>query len=199
MVKMLLWVLQFCLGLLVANAGEWFIHRYLLHGLGKNPGSFWAYHICEHHHIAWKLSMLDPGYKKWPTCWNSQAKELLVLFSILILNTPFFWLLNGYAWGIYVSVIVYYFLHRHAHCHSGWAKIYLPWHYQHHLINSDANWCITHPLFDYLMKRVKYVYARDLESVYELNKYGFENAEFFMDTSYFAFNWSALEHDKLKK
>ncbi len=54
-------------------------------------------------------------------------------------------------------------------------------------------------LFDYLMKRVKYVYARDLESVYDLNKYGFENAEFFMDTSYFAFNWHALEHDKLKK
>ena len=49
------------------------------------------------------------------------------------------------------------------------------------------------------MKRVKYVYARDLESVYELKKYGFENAEFFMDTSYFAFNWKALEHEKLKK
>ncbi len=54
-------------------------------------------------------------------------------------------------------------------------------------------------LFDYLMKRVSYVYARDLESVYELKKYGFENAEFFMDTSYFAFNWHALENEKLKK
>lgn len=54
-------------------------------------------------------------------------------------------------------------------------------------------------LFDYLMKRVKYVYARDLESVYQLNKYGFDNAEFFMDTSYFAFNWKVLRQDKLKK
>jgi len=54
-------------------------------------------------------------------------------------------------------------------------------------------------LFDYLMKRVKYVYARDLESVYELKKYGFENAEFFMDTSYFAFSWQELENKKLKK
>jgi hypothetical protein len=54
-------------------------------------------------------------------------------------------------------------------------------------------------LFDYLMKRVKYVYARDLESVYELKKYGFEDAEFFMDTSYFAFNWQELENKKLKK
>jgi hypothetical protein len=58
---------------------------------------------------------------------------------------------------------------------------------------------INKKLFNYLMKRVKYVYARDLESVYELNKYGFENAEFFMDTSYFAFNWHALKNEKLKK
>jgi len=49
------------------------------------------------------------------------------------------------------------------------------------------------------MKRVKYVYARDLESVYELKKYGFEGAEFFMDTSYFAFDWKRLEQDKLKR
>ncbi len=72
-------------------------------------------------------------------------------------------------------------------------NIYLMWGIQ--VPKKDLN----KKLFDYLMKKVKYVYARDLESVYELNKYGFENAEFFMDTSYFAFNWKALEHDKLKK
>ena len=149
---MLLWGLQFCLGLLVANAGEWFIHRYLLHGLGKHQGSFWAYHIYQHHHIAGQLNMLDPGYQKWPSLWNSQAKELLVLCCIFILNTPFFSLLNGYAWGITISIVSYYFLHRKAHTDINWAKTYLPWHYQHHLVNSDANWCISYPLFDYLMK-----------------------------------------------
>ena len=150
--KMLLWGLQFCLGLLVANGGEWLIHRYLLHGLGKHPSSFWAYHISEHHYIAWKLNMRDPGYEKLPILWNSQAKELLVLFCILFLNAPFFYMLNGYAWGIYVSVCAYYLLHRQAHIDSDWAKKHLPWHYQHHLINCDANWCITHPFFDYLMR-----------------------------------------------
>jgi hypothetical protein len=53
---------------------------------------------------------------------------------------------------------------------------------------------------------VKYIYARDLDSVYGLEKYGFSNlsdslqgVEFFMDTSYFAFDWDKLKNEKLKK
>ncbi len=146
------WAMQFIFGLLAANAGEWFIHRYFLHGLGQNPQSFWAYHLYEHHTVARHNDMLDTGYQKWPKLWNSQAKEWLVLICILILNLPFFWLANGYAWAIFFSVFIYYFLHRQAHCQRDWAKNSLPWHYRHHLLNDNANWCITHPLFDYLMK-----------------------------------------------
>lgn len=47
---MMIWSLQFCVGLLVANAGEWCMHRYLLHYYGKRAGSFWAYHWEEHHY-----------------------------------------------------------------------------------------------------------------------------------------------------
>ncbi len=31
------------LGLLWANAGEWAIHKYVLHGLGRRKGTFWAF------------------------------------------------------------------------------------------------------------------------------------------------------------
>lgn len=48
-------------------------------------------------------------------------------------------------------------------------------------------------LFNYLLNRTNHIYARDLESVYELKKYGFENAEFFMDTSFFAFEWNKIK------
>jgi len=147
-----MWVLQFCLALLIANAGEWAMHKYILHGLGKQPNSIWAYHLYEHHLIARRLNMLDPGYQKWPTFWNSQAKELLVLISILIVNIPFFWWANGYAWGMSFAVISYYLLHRQAHRNINWAKHYLPWHYLHHTKNSNANWCISYPLFDYIMQ-----------------------------------------------
>lgn len=87
---MLLWGLQFCLGLLVANAGEWFIHRYLLHGLGKHPDSFWAYHIYQHHHIAGQLNMLDPGYKKRPYLWNIVRQKNYWCWAVFCYSTrPF--------------------------------------------------------------------------------------------------------------
>lgn len=145
------WFLQFLLGLLIANAGEWLIHRYLLHGLGHQADSFWAYHLYEHHAVAKKFNMFDPGYKKWPKSWNSQAKEGLVLAGILALNLPFFWWANGYACAIYASVVIYSIVHRKAHCDQQWAKAYLPWHHYHHLHNEQSNWCISYPLFDYLI------------------------------------------------
>jgi hypothetical protein len=147
-----MWILQFFLGLLVANAGEWLMHRYLLHYCGKHSDSFWAYHWQEHHYVARQLDMVDPGYNKWPIRWNTQAKECLTLTSILLINLPFFWWMNGYACGLYLSVILYYLLHRQAHLNSRWAKAYLPWHYDHHMYDSNFNWCVTYPFFDYVMK-----------------------------------------------
>ncbi len=58
---------------------------------------------------------------------------------------------------------------------------------------------INNRLFKYLMNRVNYVYARDLESVYELKKYWFENAEFFMDTSYFAYEWKSVNEKNVRQ
>lgn len=58
---------------------------------------------------------------------------------------------------------------------------------------------INKKLFKYLMNKVDYVYARDLESVYELKKYWFENAEFFMDTSYFAYDWKSVNEKNIRQ
>ena len=35
-------------GLVYVNAGEWFLHKYVLHRMGKRPGSFWRYHWYHH-------------------------------------------------------------------------------------------------------------------------------------------------------
>ena len=148
----MMWLLQFCIGLLFANAGEWFMHRYILHYLGKHRDSLWAYHLYEHHYVAYQSDMIDKGYQKLPYLWNTQMKEALTLIIILIVHSPFFWLANGFAWGVYFSIFAYYFLHRQAHLRPYWAKKYLPWHYDHHFVNSNANWCVTYPLFDYLLQ-----------------------------------------------
>lgn len=42
-------------------------------------------------------------------------------------------------------------------------------------------------LFKNMLKRTKHIFARDMETVNELKTYGFNNTEFFMDTSYFAY------------
>lgn len=149
---------QVILGLLYANAGEWLMHKYILHALGKNRQSFWAYHWHEHHAVCAKNAMLDPGYRSLTlTIWNAQTKELSVLAGIVLLHLPLFLLFPLFTGAVYASLILYYYKHRKAHLNPAWAKQHLRWHYDHHLgDNCDANWCVTWPWFDYLMgTRVK--------------------------------------------
>lgn len=144
--------LLFLLGLLVANAGEWSIHKYILHGLGKDKNSIWAYHWREHHEICFKNAMIDEGYRHVSLKWNSQSKEWAFMLLAVLSQLPFIDIAFWYVMGVYLSIAVYYYLHRKSHTEPNWARQYLPWHYDHHLGSvPDANWCITYPLFDYLM------------------------------------------------
>ncbi len=43
-------------------------------------------------------------------------------------------------------------------------------------------------LFTHIMKKTKRIFARDMETIHELKAYWYNNAEFFMDTSYFAYD-----------
>lgn len=52
-------------------------------------------------------------------------------------------------------------------------------------------------LFNFLLKRTKKVFARDEETVHELKHYGYPHAEFFMDTSYFAYDWKKVPKQSL--
>ena len=155
---MLILAIQFILGLLYANAGEWLMHKYILHALGKNRHSFWAYHLLEHHAVCISNSMLDPGYQNITlTAWNTQTKELVVLAGIVLLHVPLCLIFPAFTSAVYVSLGLYYYKHRKAHLDRDWAKRHLRWHYEHHLGgNSSANWCVTWPWCDYLMgTRVK--------------------------------------------
>lgn len=140
------------LGFLVENAGEWFSHRYILHALGKTPGSIWSYHWHEHHRVCRQNGMIDPGYRESPMRWNTQGKEVLFLLVVIVLHAPFIYLIPGYVTGMYIALACYYYKHRRAHLEPEWGKVHLPWHWEHHMgKNSDANWCITWNWFDRLM------------------------------------------------
>ncbi len=152
-------ILEILLGMLYVNAGEWFMHKYILHGLGRNPRSFWAYHLTDHHAVCQKTAMLDPGYEQLSlTTWNTQTKEFVVMFLIVIFHLPLLYFIPWFTCAVYASLMLYYYKHRKAHLDQAWAIKHLRWHYEHHLgANDGVNWCVTWPWFDYLMgTRIKY-------------------------------------------
>lgn len=51
-------------------------------------------------------------------------------------------------------------------------------------------------LFNYLLKRTTKVFARDMDSVKELKNHWYDNVEWFMDTSYFAYDWKDIKKEE---
>lgn len=148
------------LGLLASNAGEWLIHKYVLHGLGRSKKSFWAFHWHEHHNAARRNGMRDEAYEKpLSSGWNPQSKELAALIAGGLLQVPLFPFAPFFVGTVWFSMARYYRVHRRAHLDPAWAREHLPWHVDHHMgRNQDANWCVTHPFFDNVMKtRTPYV------------------------------------------
>lgn len=157
---------QFVLGLAYANVGEWLFHRYVLHGLGRNPRSFWAYHWYEHHAVCLAHDMIDPGYQRIDfSSWNTQTKELIVLTAFVLGHMPLIFVSPMFVVALYASIATYYYRHRKAHLDPQWARQHLRWHYEHHLCGThSANWCVTWPWCDYLLgTRIK----SDLPSCWE--------------------------------
>jgi sterol desaturase/sphingolipid hydroxylase (fatty acid hydroxylase superfamily) len=149
----------FAVGLLASNAAEWFLHRRVLHELGRDKKGFWSFHWHEHHREARRNGFLDPHYQRSPLGWHSQGKELAALVGVAAAVTPLWPLAPGFVLGSYFSAWRYYRLHKRAHLDPAWAREHLPWHYDHHMgPNQDANWCVTHPLWDHVMgTRIPYV------------------------------------------
>jgi hypothetical protein len=148
------------IGLFVANAGEWWIHKHILHGLGKDRKSFWSFHWHDHHAKARKHEMVDDQYTSTLLAWEPQTKELVALGAAMLAHAPLFPLMPFYVGTMWYSAVKYYQVHKRSHLDEEWAKEHLPWHYDHHMgKDQNANWCVTHPWFDHVMgTRKKYQY-----------------------------------------
>jgi hypothetical protein len=140
------------IGLLATNAGEWFFHKYVLHGLGRNKRSAWAFHWHEHHREARHHDMVDPHYERRLLGWHAQSKEALALLGAGIAHLPLFPVAPFYVGTVWYSLWYYYSVHKKAHQDPGWAREHLPWHVDHHMgPDQHANWCVSRPWFDILM------------------------------------------------
>jgi hypothetical protein len=145
-------MLSFALGLLYSNAGEWLIHKYVLHGLGRRKASMWSYHWHEHHKNARRNSHIDPDYERSVFAWNAQGKEALGVAALALVHLPLLPVAPLFVAAVELSAARYYRVHKRAHQDAGWARAHLPWHYDHHMgPNQDANWCVSWPWFDWIM------------------------------------------------
>jgi hypothetical protein len=151
-------------GLAYANVGEWLVHKYMLHGLGRKKTSMWSYHWHEHHRAARKNAHIDPDYERSVFQWNAQGKEALGLALIAVTHAPLFPIFPWFVATVELSAARYYYVHKRAHQDPGWARKHLPWHYDHHMgPDQDANWCVTWPWFDWVMGTRKKFVGTDRE------------------------------------
>jgi hypothetical protein len=140
------------IALAYTNISEWLIHKYWLHGLGKNKQSFWSFHWHEHHREARKHDMYDPQYVRSVFGWSPQGKEVLALVGGAVAVAPLLPIAPFFTVTVWYRTLRYYQMHKKAHLDPAWAKEHLPWHYDHHMgKDQNANWCVTHPWFDHVM------------------------------------------------
>lgn len=167
----------FIAGLMVANAFEWVAHKYILHGVHrkgqvryspvpKSMKSHW-----EHHREVRKTLFADYGYieglKNWRT--RNEIASLIVVAGIS--GLVFLPLSKSMSVAVIYSACNYFYIHRRAHLEPNWAKRKIPWHYDHHMnSNQDANWCVTKPWFDYIL-RTRVVSSLDLQEQNPLGIY----------------------------
>ena len=153
-------------GIVYANFVEWFVHRFVLHGLGRKKTSLWSFHWHEHHKKARRHEMLDDQYdgaslllSLWRRERTAKTKEVIGLLLGCVLHLPLIVVAPWFTLTVWASAANYYRVHRRAHLDLAWAVRHLPWHVDHHMgKDQDANWCVTWPLMDWLLgTRVRYL------------------------------------------
>jgi len=145
-------MLQILLGILIANFQEWWIHKFLLHGRGKNKRSIWHFHWA-HHNIVRTSEGYDDTYLT-----GGYIKEKLSLAFVAGLHSPIVLYYPTMAVTMGAYLLAYYFIHMKTHIDPNWARKWVPWHWDHHMgRNQDKNWCIVFPLCDIIFgTREKY-------------------------------------------
>ncbi|ATO18941.1 hypothetical protein BS636_04330 [Acinetobacter sp. LoGeW2-3] len=148
----------FIAGLVVANAFEWFAHKYVLHGIHRKgqtrfspiPRSMRSH--WEHHREVRKAEFSDYGYVEGLQNWRTRNEVGSLVIVASVFGLAFYPISKAMSLATLYSACNYYYVHRRAHLEPEWAKRKIPWHYDHHMnSNQDANWCVTRPWFDYVM------------------------------------------------
>lgn len=147
------------LGMIYSNVGEWLIHKYLLHGRGRDRDSVFAFHWHDHHKESRRHAMYDAGYESPALLRGPQRSEVLGLLMLTAAHLPLLKVAPFFTATVCFNAWNYYRVHKKSHLDPSWGREHLPWHYDHHMgPDQDQNWCVTYPWFDVVMgTRHRYV------------------------------------------
>ncbi len=143
--------------------GEWAAHKYVLHGLGRDRNSRFAFHYHEHHQAVRRNGFYDPAYEGpvWST--PTQSREALGLTAIALTVAPLFPIAPFYTSTFWYCLWRYRRDHRRAHLEPEWGRNHLPCHYDHHMGDQDKNFAIVWPWVDLVMRTREYFVGTDKE------------------------------------
>jgi sterol desaturase/sphingolipid hydroxylase (fatty acid hydroxylase superfamily) len=137
---------------------EWGLHKYVLHGMGKKRENFWSFHFHDHHRAARSNRMGDEIYEGHPFKWNPAGKELFGLALLGVAHLPLLPVAPLFVGTLAAGGLSYYRLHKRSHKDMEWARQKLPWHYDHHMGDQNANWGVRRDWVDRMMgTRVEYM------------------------------------------
>src|ERR1043165_83881 len=136
--------------LAVFGYGEWATHKYLLHGLGRDKTSRFAFHYYQHHQAVRRNGGYDPAYEGpvWSTA--TQGREAIGLSGVALAPAPPFSVAPVYTSAVWYCLYRYRRVHRRAHLDPSWGRDHLPWHYDHHMGDQDKNFGVSWSWFDVL-------------------------------------------------
>lgn len=138
------------LALAVFGYGEWATHKYLLHDLGRDKRSRFAFHFHTHHQSVRRNGGYDPDYEGpiWST--PTQAREAIGLIAVGLAHLPLLPVAPLYTATIWYCLHRYRRDHRRAHLDPAWARDHLRCHYDHHMGDQNQNFGIGFEWFDRL-------------------------------------------------
>ncbi len=147
------------IGYLYGHLAEWFIHKYILHGWGKNKNSLFSFHFYEHHRASRLNNFKDSAYSESIFQWNQISKEIFYLTLLISAHIPLFIFFPFFTSALFYSALEYYYLHRKSHLDPEWAREHLPWHFDHHMaLTQDMNWGVRSDWVDQMFKtRLEYL------------------------------------------
>lgn len=160
------------------------------------------------------ISCLDPQWLKWFFSQFIETSDIIFIYELPRWIRSFLkWMKNGWfrqlKYFLSVDSLILggweIFSWENPNSYHGYRLLWIWPFLLKKLKNLYVMWWIHVPnskfqlvCLKWFLKKASYLYLRDFQSVDEVKKLWFQNTDFFMDTSYFAYDWAGVKENQYK-